>query len=84
MVKDDFVIDFENKKISYNPKGGKASYTMREFYSVIQDLLDDPNNMQYDTPIVAKSPTLFKLINGWVIDEEAKKHLKGGRIYTTK
>lgn len=82
MIKNDFIIDFINKQISHNPKGTGTIYTVRELYSAIQDLLDDPVNMQYDTPIVAKSPTKFKLINGWVIEKEAKKHLKEGKLST--
>ena len=84
MIKEDFVIDFKNKKISYNLKGSGTIHTVRELYSVIQDLLDDPTNMIYDTPIVAKSPTEFKLINGWKIEKEAKKHLKEGKIIISK
>jgi len=80
MIKEDFIIDFTKKKISYNPKGSGTIYAVRELYSAVQDLLDDPVNMKYDTLIVAKSPTKFKLINGWVIEKEAKKHLKEGKL----
>lgn len=80
MIKDDFLIDFNKKAIGYNPKPNEHLYTVRELYSRIQDLMDDPSNMIYDTPIVAKSPTEFKLINGWKIDKIARKHLKDGSL----
>jgi hypothetical protein len=80
MISKDFIIDFTNKKISYSPKGKNIKHEIRKFYSYFQDLLDNPANMQYDIPIIAKSPTKFKLINGWTIEKEAKKHLTKGTI----
>jgi hypothetical protein len=82
MIAKDFIIDFANKKISYSPKGKDIQYSVRKFYSFFQDLLDNPANMQYDIPIIAKSPTKFKLINGWTIEKTATAHLKGGILKT--
>ncbi len=82
MITDDFKIDFENKKIRYNPKGSKKKYTVNELYSFLQDLFDEPENMKYDIPIKAKSKTEYLLVNGWTIDGKAKKHLKGGTLKT--
>lgn len=78
MITDDFKIDFENKRISYNPKGSKAVYTVNELYSYLQDIFDEPINMRYDIPVKAKSKTKYLLINGWTIDKEGIKHLTGG------
>lgn len=78
MIADDFKIDFENKRIFYNPKGSGKVYTVNELYSYLQDTFDEPVNMRYDIPIQAKSKTKYLLINGWTIDEEGIKHLKGG------
>lgn len=80
MIKNDFKIDFETKRISYNPKGSGAIYTVSELYSFLQDLFDEPENMKYNVPIEAKSKTEYFLINGWTIDEEGRKHLKGGKL----
>lgn len=78
MIADDFKIDFGNKKISHNSEGSETVYTVNELYSYLQDTFDEPGNMTYDIPIQAKSKTKYLLINGWTIDEEASKHLKGG------
>ena len=77
MIGNDFRIDFEKKKISYNSKGSKRKYSVVEFYSFLQDLFDEPENMKYDIPIEATGKGKFRLINGWTIDEKARKHLKG-------
>lgn len=75
MIEKDFKIDFENKKISCKERG--SVYTINELYSLIMDLSDEPKNMKYDIPIEAVGKGKFKLINGWTINEKAKKHLKG-------
>lgn len=80
MIKNDFKIDFEHKRIYYNPEGSGTVYTVNEFYSFLQDTFDEPENMKYDIPIEAKSKTEFSLINGWIIDEEGRKFLKGGTL----
>lgn len=79
MIDQDFKIDFEKKIITY--KGDeKKIYTALELYSYIQDLLDDPANMRYTIPMVAKSKTEFQLINGWAIDKVALSHINEGVI----
>jgi hypothetical protein len=81
MITKNFKIDFEEKNICYI---GKASmiYTAHELYSFLMDLFDEPENLKYDIPIVAKSKNDFQLINGWEIDEESLKHIKGKIIQT--
>jgi len=80
MIEKDFKIDFKNKKISLKPKGGGQDYSVRELYSFLMDLLDEPENMKYDVPIESTGKDDFALINGWTIDEKALKHLKGGTL----
>ena len=82
MINKDFKIDFINKNISYITKGRSKTYSVKEFYSFIQDVFDEPQNMKYDIPIEAISKTEFKLINGWNMEEKAKKQLKGGTLIT--
>jgi len=77
MIDKDFKIDFKNKTITLNPKGSGGDYTVRELYSHLMDLLDEPKNMKYDIPIEAIGKDEFRFINGWMIDEKARKHLKG-------
>ena len=75
MIEKDFKIDFKNKKISYKGKG--SSYTTHDLYVFLMDTFDESENMKYDVPIEATGNDEFSLINGWMIDEKARKHLKG-------
>jgi len=77
MIANDFKIDFEKKKISYIGKDGTI-YSAIELYSFLQDTFDEPENMMYEIPIKAQSSTQYLLINGWTIDEQARKYLKEG------
>lgn len=78
MIADDFKIDFINKKISYNSKGGKKKYTANELYSYLMDIFDEPENMTFEIPIKALSKTKYFLINGWTIDKKCRAHFKKG------
>lgn len=80
MIAKDFKIDFINKRISYNPKGSGAVYTVNELYSYLQTLFARRENMRYEIPIEAKSKTECFLINGWTINKKAMKHLKEGSL----
>jgi hypothetical protein len=82
MIIKDFILDFENKKIKSRSKNSKTKYSMKQFYSFLQDIFDEPENMRYDIPIVAKSKDEFELINGWTIDPKALKLLTGGYLKT--
>jgi hypothetical protein len=78
MVKDDFKIDFKNKKIFYNPEGSGEVYTVNELYSWLQHFFAKRDNMPYQIPILAMTKTEYFLVNGWTIDEKARKYLKEG------
>jgi hypothetical protein len=80
MIKNDFEINPEKKIIKYISKGSKKTYSVKELYSYIMDVFDEPEYMRFDLPIEALSKTKFKLINGWSIDKEAKKQLKGNLV----
>lgn len=80
MISKDFKIDFKNKRIYHNPRGGSKNYTVNELYSFLQDTFDEPENMMYEIPIAALSKTEFKLVNGWTIDKKSRKYLTGGDI----
>ena len=75
MIEKDFKIDFKNKKISF--KGKDKVYTAHDLYSFLMDTFDEPGNMKYDVPIEATGKDKFVLVNGWTIDEKARKRLKG-------
>lgn len=77
MIAKDFKLDFDKKKIYYNSKGSGRVYSVNELYSYLQDVFDEPENMSYQMPISAKSKTKYFLINGWTIDKESLKFVKG-------
>ena len=79
MIADDFKIDFEKKKISYVGKNKKI-YSVTEFYSFLQDIFDEPENLQYEIPILAKSKKEYLFINGWTMDKKSLRYLKKGTI----
>jgi len=76
MIEKNFKIDFKNKEIFLKGKGG--SQTVQELYTFLMDTFDEPENMKYDIPMESIAKGKFRLINGWAIDEEARKRLKGG------
>jgi len=80
MIDKFFKIDFKKKIVYYNPKGGAKTFTAKELYAFLQDAFDEPENMKYDIPIVAKAKDDFELINGWTIDSKSLKYLKGATI----
>lgn len=78
MIKDDFIIDFKNKKIFYNTKGSGEVYAANALYSYLQNFFAKRDNMPYQIPILAMTKTEYFLVNGWTIDEKARKYLKEG------
>lgn len=84
MISKDFKIDFVEKRIYHNPKGSKKIYTVNELYSYLQDTFDEPETMDDDIPILAKSKTEYLLINGWIMDENSLPYLAEGNISIMK
>lgn len=82
MTEDDIKIDFLNKKIFFKANNKRKAYSARELYSFLQDTFDEPENMKYEIPIMAKSRKEFKLINGWTIDNKSRSFLKDGILET--
>ena len=80
MIEQDFRIDFQNRRIDYDPNGSEKIYSINEFYSFLQEIFAKPQNMNYEIPIEAGSKTKYALAGGWTIDEEAMKHLKNGSL----
>lgn len=70
-------INFQSKIISINPGRKSKTVTAKKLYSLLMDEFDEPENMKYEIPIMAKSKTEFKLINGWTIDKTSRKFLEG-------
>jgi len=80
MISEDFEIDFENKKIIYVPKVSGREFSVRELYSYLQDVFNEAGNMKYEVPIEAVGKGKLRLVNGWMIEDKALRHLKGGNL----
>jgi len=80
MIEKDFKIDFKGKKVSLSPKGSGGDYQVRELYSFLMDKFDEPGTMKYEVPIEAVGKGKFRLVNGWMIEDKALRHLKGGNL----
>lgn len=76
-----YSVDTTNKIITY--VSGGAVDTVRDLYSFLMDTFDELGAMDDTIPMSAQTPTEFTLINGWFIDEESLKTLKGGAITTS-
>ena len=88
-IDDDFTIDFINKNILVNQTNNPfvnglptSIYSMNELYSYLQDLFDEPANMDIEVPMSAQTPTEYTMINGWFIDDQTIKTLFGGALST--
>ncbi len=80
-IADDFTIDYVNKRIRHT--SGSDWYTVNALYSYLQDTFDDLDQMDDPIPMSAQTPTDYTLINGWFMDDDSFKYLKGGAIQTS-
>ncbi len=82
MELDNIKIDTKRKIIylSKTKKASDISFSVNDLYSLLMDTFDEPEYLMFDIPIEAKSKTEFKMINGWKLDKDLLKHLKGGTI----
>lgn len=79
-IADDFTIDYVNKRIYHS--SGTAIYTVNQLYSYLMDTFDELAQMDDPIPMSAQTPTEYTLINGWFMDDDSFKYLKGGAIKT--
>ncbi len=79
-VLDDFTVDFVTKRVTHT--SGATVYDSVTLYSALQDLFDQPENMDDQVPMSAQTPTEFTMINGWFLDDTSVQFLKGGAIQT--
>lgn len=76
MINQDFKLDFIHKTITHQGEG-KNIYSLVELYSYLQDVFDEPENMEHAIPILAKSKTEFTLVNGWTMDARSREYVQG-------
>lgn len=80
MIQDDFTIDYVNKRIYHS--SGTTVYTVNALYSYLMDTFDELEQMDDEIPMTAQTPTEYTLVNGWFMDDDSFKYLKGGAIKT--
>lgn len=56
--------------------------TLNELYSALQDLFDEPAQMDDLVPIRADTPDIYRMINQWFIDDDTVEHLTAGALFT--
>ena len=76
----DFTIDYVNRRVYHS--SGTAVYTTNELYSYLMDTFDELEQMDDPIPMTAQTPTEYTLVNGWFMDDDSFKYLKGGAIKT--
>lgn len=62
---------------------GKTIWSVNALYSYLQDQFDELGNMDDKVPMDAQTPTEYRFINNWFIDEVSIKYLRGGAIKTS-
>lgn len=75
--------DYINKRIHRHASATAAIHTVNEMYSYMQTVFDELAQMDDKIPMSAATPTSYKMINGWYLEEEVVRHLDGGAIETT-
>lgn len=77
-------IDYNAKRI-YRDTAEQATVTdtTLALYSALQDLFDEPDQMDDPVPMSAQTPTAFTMINQWFIDDESTQYLTGGALATS-
>ena len=86
-IQDDFTIDYVDRKITYTTAfvddRPPFIYTVNELYSYLQDVFDEPQQMDDPIPMSAQTPTQYTLLYPWFMDNESMKALYGGSIQTS-
>jgi len=74
--------DYVNKRIKRHGSATSAIETVNALYSYMQTVFDDLAQSDDKIPMDAPTPTSYKMINGWYIEEEVIRHLSSGAIAT--
>lgn len=83
-VQDHWTIDYVNEKLTYTTAfvDGRPPEvnTVNELYSWLQDVFDEPAQMNRRIPMSAQTPTQYTL--NYFVDDESIKALYGGSLQT--
>jgi len=74
--------DYINKRIKRHGSATTAIHSVNEAYSYMQTVFDELAQADDKIPMQAATPTSYKMINGWYIEDEVVRHFNGGAIET--
>ena len=78
----DFTIDYTTALRTVKHTSGTTVYGVNALYSYLQDTFDELSALDDSVPMSAQTPTDYRFINGWFIDEASLQYLSGGSIAT--
>ena len=77
-------IDYTDRRIYRDvAESPTTKDTVLALYSALQDLFDEPAQLDNPVPMSAQTPNAFTMINGWFIDDESTQYLTNGAIATS-
>lgn len=79
----DFTIHYpaENNRAQIRWTGSATgTRTANEVYSALMDLFDEPAQMDDRVPIKFDTPTIYRWINQWFVDDDTMEHVIGGSM----
>lgn len=68
-------------KWSGSPRGRESANAV---YSALQSLFTGSSQGSEEIPIQADTPTIYRWINDWFVDDDTVEHIKGGAFYSDK
>lgn len=82
----DVTIDYANRifdtTVAFSSGKPSTIYSMREFYQHVQNVWDEPAQMDEETALSAQTPNEYTILNGWFATEDLIKTLFGGALQT--
>jgi hypothetical protein len=79
-IGDDFTINYSRKTVRHT--SGTDVYSVNALYSWLMDTFDEQGQMDDDVPISAQTPTEYRWINSWFMDDDSHEYLDGGALET--
>lgn len=79
-IAQDTAIDYNNKIVEVK----KNRYTVNQLYSYLMETFDESTQMDDLIPMNAKTPTLYELVNGWVVSTLSWDFLYNSAVTETR
>ena len=87
-IQDNVTIDYSAQTIKYTGgfDGDSAPnyiYTVNELYTWLQDVFDEPAQMNAPVPMSAQTPVDYTFLFPWFVDNESMRAFYGGAVQTS-